>query len=55
MHTSEAVDEPFLSVLVEEMGAEDELQALVAGLASARCQHLIQQCHLLVANSADAG
>lgn len=53
--TCQAVDELLLSVLVEQVRAEDQLQTLVTGLSSTGRQHLIQQCHLLVADAADAG
>ena len=51
--TCQAADELLLSVLVEQVGTEDQLQTLVARLSSTRRQHLIQQGHLLVTNAAD--
>lgn len=51
--TCQAADEPLLSVLVEQVRAEYQLQALVARLPGARRQHLIQQRHLLIANTTD--
>lgn len=53
LRTCQAAYEPLLSVLVEQVRAEDQLQALVARLSSARRQHLIQQHHLLVTNPTD--
>lgn len=50
--TCQAADEPLLSVLVEQVRAEDQLQTLVTRLTGARCQHLVQQRHLLVSNAA---
>lgn len=52
--TCQAADELLLSVLVEQVGTEDQLQTLVARLPGTRRQHLIQQHHLLVADAADA-
>lgn len=37
------------------MRAEDELEALVAGLAGAGRQHLVQEGHLVVTYAADTG
>lgn len=51
--TCQAADEPLLSVLVEQVRTEDQFQTLVARLPSARRQHLIQQRHLLVTDTAD--
>lgn len=51
--TCQAADEPLLSVLVEQVRAEDQLQTLVTRLSSTSRQHLIEQSHLLVTNPTD--
>lgn len=51
--TCQAADELFLSVLVEEVRAKDQLQTLVARFPCTRGQHFIQQGHLLVTNATD--
>jgi len=53
--TCQAADELLLSVLVEQVRAKDQFQALVAGFTCARCQHLVQQRHLLVTDPTDTG